>query len=58
MKEFKCSECKVPLGEMTKGKIKKDAVMYCGKCNYQLLLNKNGDKTNDFLSGLFNFGQK
>ena len=32
-KKLKCARCGVDLGEMTKGKIRRDAVMYCGKCN-------------------------
>ena len=48
-KEFKCNECQISLGEMTKGKIKKDAIFYCGRCNYQLLLNKNDNKINPIL---------
>lgn len=41
MKELNCNECGAALGEMTKGRIKKDAVLLCGKCNYERLLCKN-----------------
>ena len=32
MKEFRCHICKCYLGEMTRGKIKKEAVILCTEC--------------------------
>ena len=32
MKEFKCHKCNCYLGEMTQGKIKKDAIILCTEC--------------------------
>lgn len=32
MKEFRCNKCNCYLGEMTQGKIKKDAIILCTEC--------------------------
>jgi len=32
MKEFKCKRCGKYLGEMSKGKLHKDAIILCNKC--------------------------
>ena len=32
MKEFKCKNCEVYLGEMVEGKIKRDAIVLCNSC--------------------------
>jgi len=64
-REFKCGRCHKYLGEMTKGKIKNNAVILCDKCIgfYKqcdsLLQLKNNTSSNsgmdvpDFLEGLF-----
>jgi len=48
-KKLICSQCKTEVGEINKGKIKKDAVLLCGACNYKLLLLLQ-EKKNDPLS--------
>lgn len=32
MKELRCNKCNCYLGEMTQGKIKKDAIILCTEC--------------------------
>jgi len=66
MKELKCSRCSFYLGEMEKGKLKKDASILCKSCMDALLLCESlstyskGTKPNmdmpDFFKDIFNKG--
>jgi len=40
-KKLICDRCKKEVGEIQKGKLKKDAVIICGECNYRLLTIEN-----------------
>lgn len=60
-KEIFCNECNEKIGELSKGSmIKKDVVFFCGKCNYQRLLEKNDSTKNienpfgDIFNDIFN----
>ena len=60
-KEIFCNECNEKIGELSKGStIKKDAIFFCGKCNYQRLLEKNDSTKNienpfgDIFNDIFN----
>jgi len=44
LKKLNCNRCGDNIGEMSKGKIKKDAVIICGKCNYALLVLEREEK--------------
>jgi len=64
MKEFRCKNCNMYLGEMEKGKIKNGSIILCGGCydKIRLLESLNNYKKNvndnipvpDFLKDLLN----
>lgn len=61
MKEFKCVNCNIIVGEMSKGKIKKDAKFLCNFCYDKLTKLKvsddfgslNSNRPMDILKDLF-----
>jgi len=60
MKEFKCHRCKKALGEMTKGKIHKEAVVLCDgcikfyeQCDSLMQINCNKNSMPDFINDIF-----
>lgn len=66
MKKFKCAECGKELGDMNKGRLLKNAVLYCSECDNQRNKiitavklsklsedsNNNKDTFKDFMKGI------
>jgi len=51
MKTLKCHRCGKEVGEIRKGRIRRNAVIFCGTCHKKLLLtNDNNKEPFDFFS--------
>ena len=58
-KELKCALCSLDLGEMEKGKLRRNSVLLCGACWERLTYLGNTNKdTPDFLKNLFGMFDK